>query len=99
MKEPYCPDGHGCTVSVEKEKEMKMIDLLGDVLESEAMHDLLDHVVLGKLRSSLDNCAVERQRLDKIKANRELLPHEEEDWNCVVQDIHALNRVIDLYGG
>lgn len=78
---------------------MKMIDLFGDVLESEAMHDLLDHVVLGKLRSSLDTCVAERERLDNIKTNRELLPHEEEDWNCVVQDIHALARVIDLYGG
>ncbi len=77
---------------------MKIIELLGNALESEAMHDLLDHVVLGKLRSSLDNCVVERERLDNIKANRELKPHEEEDWNCVVQDIHALNRVIDYYG-
>jgi len=78
---------------------MKMIDLLGDVLETEAMHDLLDHVVLGKLKSSLDSCIIERERLDNIKANRELLPHEEEDWKCAVLDIHALNRVIDYYGG
>jgi hypothetical protein len=78
---------------------MKMIDLLGDVLESEAMHDLLDHVMLGKLRSSLDSCIIERERLDNIKQNRELRYHEEADWECLVQDIHALNRVIDLYGG
>jgi len=78
---------------------MKMIELLEDALESEAMHDLLDHVMLGKLRSSLDSCIIERERLDNIKANRELLLHEEEDWECLVQDIHALNRVIDLYGG
>jgi len=76
-----------------------MIDLLEDVLESEAMHDFLNQVCLIKLRSSLDNCVVERQRLDKIKEYRELLLHEEEDWECLVQDIHALNRVIDLYGG
>jgi len=76
-----------------------MIELLEDALESEAMHDLLDHVMLGKLRSSLDSCIIERERLDNIKANRELLLHEEEDWECLVQDIHALNRVIDLYGG
>ena len=78
---------------------MKMIDLLGDVLESEAMHDLIDHVMLGKLRLSLDNCIIERERLDNIKANRELSLLEEDDWECLVQDIHALNRVIDLYGG
>ena len=49
-----------------------MIDLLGDVLETEVMHDLLDHVVLGKLKSSLDNCIIERERLDNIKINRKL---------------------------
>ena len=78
---------------------MKIIDLLGSALETEAMHELLDHVMLGKLRSSLDSCVIERERLDKIKATREFLLHEEEDWECLVQDIHALNRVIDLYGG
>ena len=78
---------------------MKMIELLEDVLESEAMHELLDHVVQGKLKSSLDNCVIERKRLDKIKEDRGLYLHEEEDWECLVQDIHALNRVIDLYGG
>lgn len=76
-----------------------MIDLLESAIESEAMHDLLDHIMIGKLRSSLDSCIIERQRLDNIKENRGLLLHEEEDWNCLVQDIHALNRVIDLYGG
>ena len=79
--------------------QMKMIDLLGDVLETEAMHDLLDHVVLGKLKSSLDSCIIERERLDNIKKNRKLFDHEEADWECLVQDIHALNRVIDYYGG
>ena len=78
---------------------MKVIELLGNALESEAMHDLIDHVMLGKLRSSLDSCIIERDRLDFARTIRELKPHEEEDWNCLVQDIHALNRVIDLYGG
>ena len=78
---------------------MKVIELLGNALESEAMHDLIDHVMLGKLRSSLDSCIIERERLDNIKANRELSLLEEDDWECLVQDIHALNRVIDLYGG
>ena len=76
-----------------------MINLLESALESEAMHDLLDHIMLSKLKSSLDNCIIERQRLDKIKEDRGLYLHEEEDWECLVQDIHALNRVIDLYGG
>jgi len=78
---------------------MKVIELLGNALESEAMHDLIDHVMLGKLRSSLDSCIIERERLDNIKANRELSLLEEDDLECLAQDIHALNRVIDLYGG
>jgi len=78
---------------------MKVIELLGNALESEAMHDLIDHVMLGKLRLSLDNCIIERERLDNIKANRELSLLEEDDLECLAQDIHALNRVIDLYGG
>lgn len=78
---------------------MKIIDLLGDLLESSAMDDLLDQLVLLKLRSSLDCCIIERERLDKIKENRELFYHEQDDWECLVQDIHGLNRVIDLYGG
>jgi hypothetical protein len=78
---------------------MKMIDLLGDLLESPAMDDLLDQLVLLKLRSSLDSCIIERERLDNIKKNRELFDHEQDDWECLVQDIHALNWVIGLYGG
>lgn len=78
---------------------MKIIDLLGSALETEAMHDVLDHVMLGKLRFSLDMCVFERQRLDNIKENRELLLHEQEDWECLVQDIHALKRIIEYYGG
>lgn len=77
---------------------MKIIELLGNALESEAMHDLLDHVVLGKLKESRDLFIKERKRLDFARTIRELKPHEEEDWECLVQDIHALNRVIDLYG-
>ena len=76
-----------------------MIELLGDALETEAAHNLVDYIVLSKLKASRDMCVIERQRLDKIKEDRGLLLHQEEDWQCLVQDIQALNRVIDCYGG
>jgi len=77
---------------------MKVIDLLAKALEHEAVWDLMDAMVVHRLKESRDMYTMERERLDNIKANRELLLHEEEDWECLVQDIHALNRVIDIYG-
>ena len=65
-------------------------------MKTNAMHDLLDAVVVERLKESRDICIEQRERLDKIK-NRE--PHQEEDWQELVQDILALNRVIKYYGG
>ena len=76
-----------------------MIELLGDALETEAAHNLLDHIVLGKLKSSRDMAIAERDRLNAIKVHRELKEHEEKDWVEIVFDIHAFNRVIECYGG
>lgn len=95
---PYCPDGHGCTVSVEKEKEMNVIDLLTKALNTEATWDLLDNVVILRLKESRDLFVKERERLDNIAKNRELQAHEHEDWTSLVQDIVALNRVMEIYG-
>ena len=65
-------------------------------MKSSAMHALLDAVVVERLKESRDICIEERERLDKIK-NRQ--PHQEEDWQELVQDIHALDRIINYYGG
>ena len=73
-----------------------MDKLFENLMKSPAMHDLLDVVVVERLKESRDICIEERERLDKID-NRE--PHQEEDWQSLVQDIHALNRIIDYYGG
>lgn len=64
-------------------------------MKTEAMHDLLDAVVVERLKESRDICIEERNRLDKFE-NRK--PHQEEDWQELVQDIHALDRVINYYG-
>ena len=76
-----------------------MIELLGDALETEAAHNFVDHVVLGKIRYSRDICIEERDKLNNIKVHREWKPHEAGDWANLVFDIHAFNRVIDYYGG
>jgi hypothetical protein len=79
---------------------MKTVDVFKDVLESEAMHLFLDQIVVSKLKESLSFVVEERERLDKIAEKGELmLPHQQEDWNCLVQDIVAFNRLIDYYGG
>ena len=73
-----------------------MNKLFENLMKSSAMHDLLDAVVVERLKESRDICIEERERLDKIK-NRQ--PHQEEDWQELVQDIHALDRIINYYGG
>ena len=78
---------------------MKTADILKDVLESQAMHLLLDHIVVVRLNESLSFVVEERERLDKIAEKGELMPHQQEDWECYVQDIVAFNRLIEYYGG
>ena len=65
-------------------------------MKTEAMHDLLDTVVVERLKESRDICIEERKRLDNIEDRK---PHQEEDWQELVQDIHALDRIINYYGG
>ena len=78
---------------------MKISNVLKDLLESDAMYLFLDQIVLCRLNESLSIVVEERELLDKIAEDRELKPHEQKDWDCYVQDIVALNRVIDYYGG
>ena len=73
-----------------------MNKLFENLMKTEAMHDLLDAVVVERLKESRDICIEERERLDKIE-NRE--PYQEKDRQELAQDIHALDRVINYYGG
>jgi hypothetical protein len=73
-----------------------MNKLIDNLMKTEAMHDLLDAVVLERLKESRGICVEERDRLDNIEDRK---PHQEEDWQEVVQDIHALDRIINYYGG
>ena len=78
-------------------KEMKVIDLFTKALEHEAVWDLLDHIVVERLKQSRDMLVEERQKIDTIASKTVLQPHQYEDWVTLVQDIQALNHVIDYY--
>ena len=73
-----------------------MNKLFENLMKTNAMHDLLDAIVVERLKESRDICIEQRESLDKLE-NRE--PHQEEDWQELVQDIHALDRIINYYGG
>ena len=73
-----------------------MNKLFEKLMKTEAMHDLLDAVVVERLKESRDICIEERDKLDKLE-NRE--PYQEEGLQELMQDIHALDRIINYYGG
>lgn len=77
---------------------MKPLELVMKAFDTAAGEDLLENIVALKLKESRDLFVKERERLDYIKANRELQFHEEQDWESLVLDIAALNRVLQVYG-
>lgn len=77
---------------------MKPLELVMKAFDTEAGWDLLDNLTVLRLKESRDLFIKERERLDNIKLNRELNLGEEEDWESLVQDIAALNRVLEVYG-
>ena len=78
---------------------MRVTDVLVNVLQTNAAVEIMNELVIATLISSRDTCVEARDRLNAIKVHREWRPHEAEDWSSLVFDIHALNRVIDYYGG
>ena len=76
---------------------MKVIDLLAKTLEHEAVWELIDHLVIERLKESRQLFITDRDRLNNIRNTRELRKHEQDDWYCLVLDIQALERVIDIY--
>lgn len=76
---------------------MKVIELFSKALEHESMWELLDHIVVERLKQSRDMLVEERQKIDTIASKTVLEPHQYEDWVSLVQDIRALNHVIDYY--
>ena len=77
---------------------MKPLELVMKAFDSEAGWDLLDNLTVLRLKESRDLFIKERERLDSVKTIRELKFHEEADWEALVLDIAAINRVLDIYG-
>jgi hypothetical protein len=78
---------------------MNVQEVMTNVLQTSAAVEIMNELVVATLASSREMLVLERKRLDKIEESRGLYLHEEEDWEALVQDIVALDRVIDYYGG
>ena len=77
---------------------MRPLELVMKAFDSAAGEDLLDNIMALRLKQTRDMYIKERERLDEIAKYRTLEPHEADDWNTLVMDIAALNRVLDTYG-
>lgn len=79
---------------------MNTVDIFKDVLKTSAAAEIMNEIVLATLKSSRETC-VEMRLLLEAKRDRsgQLTDAEMTDWECIVLDIAALDRVIDYYGG
>ena len=79
---------------------MDVKETLTGVLQTNAAIEIMNEIVLHALQSSRDTCA---EMLEQIEAKRDRKglwsSAEAQDWESLVEDIGALNRVIDYYGG
>jgi hypothetical protein len=75
---------------------MNALDIIMSAMKTNAGFEFLNEIIIAALEDSRDICIEERERLDNLKYKE---PHQEEDWECLVQDIYAFNRIIKYYGG
>lgn len=57
-----------------------------------------DELTLRRLKYSLQLCKETRDEMNKKRDMKGWTALNQQDWNDIVQDIHALERVIDFYG-
>ena len=77
---------------------MNPLELVMKAFDTAAGEDLLDNIAALRLKESRDLFIKERERLDGNRGIDHLTDAEMEDWECLVQDIAALNRVLEIYG-
>jgi hypothetical protein len=79
---------------------MDVKETLTDVLQTNAAVEIMNEIVIHALQSSRDTCAEMLEQIE-VKRDRKGLwsSAEAQDWESLVEDIGALNRVIDYYGG
>ena len=78
---------------------MNVNEIMRNAMGTHAAFELMNEVVLAVLRSSRETCVEMRELLEGKRSVGHLTEAEMEDWQMVVLDIAALDRVIDYYGG
>ncbi len=78
---------------------MDVKNIMLSALQSNAAVELMDKMAVATLQSSRDTCTELREELDFKVATGNATEAQMKDWESLVQDIAALNRVIDYYGG
>jgi hypothetical protein len=78
---------------------MDVKETLTDVLQTNAAVEIMNEIVLHALQSSRDTCVEMREEIDFAVSTGNATEAQMKDWESLVQDIAALNRVIDYYGG
>lgn len=73
--------------------------VLSDVLQSNAAVEIMNELVAATLKSSRECLFVELKRFSDIKKERPLSYIERDDEETIKEDIEAINRTIDYYGG
>ena len=71
--------------------------MIDKILKSQALDDLLDIVLEERLKQTRQICIQTRDNLNALSAQRPLTDIEQDDWQSTVQDIFALDRVLDLF--
>lgn len=77
---------------------MKPLELIMKAFDTDAGDELLENIVVLRLKESRDLFIKEREQLDANRGTDHLNEVQLKDWECLVQDIHALNRVLEIYG-
>jgi len=78
---------------------MDINKIMRNVMGTQSALELMNELVLATLQSSRESCIEVRERLDAKRSTGKLTDIAMEDWQMVVLDIAALDRVIDYYGG
>ena len=79
---------------------MDIKETLTGVLQTNAAVEIMNEIVLHALQSSRDTCIEMREQLEADRdRNGMWSTPEADDWESLVLDIAAFNRVIDYYGG
>lgn len=79
---------------------MDVKNVMLSILQTDAALEIMSEVVMHTLQISRDTCVEMREQIEAKRDRKGLWSTaEEKDWESLVQDIAALNHVIDYYGG